>query len=113
MATLAKAPKDDYLSNMTLALIGIGIGALEIGVILLVVLLVFGPSKLPQLGEGIGKMLRGFKKEMKGMEDDKKADEAKDSKAVEGSRGDDKSDDEIDVTPKKDVDAEKVAKKPA
>ena len=81
-------------------------------IILLVVLLVFGPSKLPQLGEGIGKMLRGFKKEMKGMEEDKKADAAAAVEAPKSdSSGDDKAD-EIDVTPKKDVDDDK-AKKPA
>jgi sec-independent protein translocase protein TatA len=70
------------------ALLGVGFGALEIGVILLVALLIFGPSKLPQLGEGIGKMLRGFKKEMRAMEDDKK------------SAADDDPGEEIDVTPK-------------
>ncbi|RMG94895.1 MAG: twin-arginine translocase TatA/TatE family subunit [Deltaproteobacteria bacterium] len=41
------------------------LGTWEILVILAIVLLIFGPSKLPQLGEGIGKMLRGFKKEMR------------------------------------------------
>jgi sec-independent protein translocase protein TatA len=70
------------------ALLGVGFGALEIGVILLVALLIFGPSKLPQLGEGIGKMLRGFKKEMRALEDDKKA-----------ADGDERGG-EIDVTPK-------------
>ncbi len=78
---------------MTFALLGFGFGALEIGVILLVVLLVFGPSKLPQLGEGIGKMLRGFKKEMKGMDEDRKADEL-------ASVAEDATKAEIDVTPK-------------
>jgi sec-independent protein translocase protein TatA len=70
------------------ALLGVGFGALEIGVILLVALLIFGPSKLPQLGEGIGKMLRGFKKEMRALEDDKKNAEGDERVA------------EIDVTPK-------------
>lgn len=64
------------------------IGGLEIAVIILVILLVFGPSKLPLLGEGIGKMLRGFRKEMKQIEEDKR---------VEERRGG-----EIDVTPKGD-----------
>ncbi|WP_420265581.1 twin-arginine translocase TatA/TatE family subunit [Candidatus Magnetominusculus dajiuhuensis] len=31
-------------------------------VIAMIVLILFGPSKLPQLGEGIGKGIRGFKK---------------------------------------------------
>lgn len=78
-------------------LLALGLGAMEIVVILVVVLLVFGPSKLPQLGEGIGKMLRGFKKEMKAIDDDAAADEK--AKAI------DKDGDEIDVTPKKTAEA--------
>ena len=82
---------------MTFALVGLGIGPLEIGVILIVVLLVFGPSKLPQLGEGVGKMLRGFKKEMKSMEEES------------GDKVVDKDDPagEIDVTPKPKPEASK------
>ncbi|HEY0136998.1 MAG TPA: twin-arginine translocase TatA/TatE family subunit, partial [Nannocystis sp.] len=41
-------------------MLGAMLGGLEIAIIILVILLIFGPSKLPQLGEGIGKMLRGF-----------------------------------------------------
>ncbi|MCX4243198.1 twin-arginine translocase TatA/TatE family subunit [Paraliomyxa miuraensis] len=68
----------------------------EIAIIIVVLLLLFGPSKLPQLGEGVGKMLRGFKKEMKAIEDDKAADAAGTAaKAI------DHDGDEIDVTPKK------------
>jgi sec-independent protein translocase protein TatA len=94
---------------MAFALVGVGIGALEIGVILLVVLLIFGPSKLPQLGEGIGKMLRGFKKEMKAIDEDKKADEAK-AEVAASTKVQDEG--EIDVTPKGDVEESKK-KKPA
>lgn len=38
---------------------------LEIVVIVAVIVLVFGPSRLPALGSSIGQMLRGFRKEMK------------------------------------------------
>jgi len=38
------------------------LGMGEILLILAVVLLVFGPSKLPQLGEALGKGIRSFKK---------------------------------------------------
>ena len=69
------------------------LGTMEIVVIIAVVLLIFGPSKLPQLGEGVGKMLRGFKKEMKAIDEDKAAEKTA-SKAAD-------HDDEIDVTPKK------------
>ena len=38
------------------------LGLLEIVLILVVVVLVFGANKLPQLGEGIGKAIRNFRK---------------------------------------------------
>ncbi|HET8722639.1 MAG TPA: twin-arginine translocase TatA/TatE family subunit [Anaeromyxobacteraceae bacterium] len=34
----------------------------EIAIILVVALLIFGPTKLPQLGEALGKGIRNFKK---------------------------------------------------
>lgn len=36
--------------------------------ILLTVLIVFGPGKLPELGEGLGKSIKAFKKAIKGDE---------------------------------------------
>ena len=39
--------------------------------ILVIVLIIFGPGKLPQLGESLGKSIRGFKKAMSGKEDEK------------------------------------------
>jgi sec-independent protein translocase protein TatA len=38
------------------------LGAPELLVILVVALLVFGPSKLPELGKSLGEAIRGFKK---------------------------------------------------
>jgi sec-independent protein translocase protein TatA len=52
-------------------------GPMEIGLILLVVLVVFGAGKLPEVGGAIGKSIRSFKKSIK-------------------------EPDEIDVTPKDD-----------
>jgi len=57
-----------------------GIGPMEILLILIIGLLIFGPGKLPQIGRDVGKALRSFKKaatdlsaEMsKEMEEDKK-----------------------------------------
>lgn len=42
------------------------LGAGEIVLILAIVLLLFGPSKLPKLGEGLGTAISGFKKAMRG-----------------------------------------------
>jgi sec-independent protein translocase protein TatA len=41
------------------------IGPWEIGIVLVLALLIFGPRKLPQLGSSLGKSIRGFKKGMK------------------------------------------------
>lgn len=38
--------------------------------ILVVALLIFGPSKLPQLGKGLGEGIRGFKDGVKGLAGD-------------------------------------------
>jgi sec-independent protein translocase protein TatA len=46
-----------------------GLGTTELIVILLIVLIIFGASRLPQLGEGLGKAIKGFKKGIAG--DDK------------------------------------------
>ena len=48
----------------TLALMG-PIGVTELLVILLIVVLIFGASKLPLLGKGLGEGIRNFKKGIK------------------------------------------------
>lgn len=40
------------------------LGAPELIVIFVVALVVFGPSKLPELGKSLGEAIRGFKKAM-------------------------------------------------
>lgn len=47
-----------------------GIGTPELILIALVVLLLFGGSKIPELMKGVGKGVRGFKEGLKGIEDD-------------------------------------------
>lgn len=39
-----------------------GIGMPELIVILLIVLVLFGANRLPEIGTGLGKAIRGFKK---------------------------------------------------
>ena len=59
---------------------GLGIG--ELVVILIIVMIVFGAGKLPEIGEGLGRGIRNFRKAVK-------------------------TPDEIDITPKKDEQAPK------
>jgi sec-independent protein translocase protein TatA len=43
-----------------------GIGPLEIGIVLIIALIVFGPKRLPELGNGLGRGLREFKETVTG-----------------------------------------------
>ena len=52
-----------------------GLGWLEVGVIAIVAVFIFGTKKIPELGSSLGKTLRGFKEELKG--DDSRDDEDK------------------------------------
>ncbi len=52
------------------------LGMGEMLVILVLVVLLFGTKKLPQLGEGLGKAIRNFKQAASG--DDEKPDERRD-----------------------------------
>jgi sec-independent protein translocase protein TatA len=61
-----------------------GLGVPELLVILVIVIIIFGAGKLPEIGGGIGKAIKGFKKSVK-------------------------EPDEIDVTPKNDKDKENPA----
>ena len=58
------------------------IGPLEILVVLVVALVVFGPSKLPELGRQVGRGYREFRKFQQGFRDD-----------IEGAFRDDDDDD--------------------
>jgi len=62
-----------------------GLGTQELIIILLIVVVLFGATRLPQIGSGIGQAIRNFKKSVR-----------------EGE--------EIDVTPKKDEKKEKIDK---
>lgn len=62
------------------------LGATEIILIVLAILILFGSKKIPELAQGIGKGMREFKKAMKEVEDDIKitdTDEPKQNKKLE------------------------------
>ncbi|HVS01290.1 MAG TPA: twin-arginine translocase TatA/TatE family subunit [Thermoanaerobaculia bacterium] len=49
------------------------LGVPELLIILAIVLLIFGYSRLPQLGKGLGQGIRNFRHGLKGGEDEKAA----------------------------------------
>ena len=51
-------------------------GPLEIGLILVIVLIVFGVGKLPQVGGAIGKAIKEFRKARSGGEEEESSTEA-------------------------------------
>jgi sec-independent protein translocase protein TatA len=46
------------------------IGAPEIIIVLIIVLVIFGPKRLPELGKSLGSGIRGFRGAMSGDDDD-------------------------------------------
>lgn len=67
-----------------------GIGPPEIFLILFLALILFGPSKLPELGRSLGKGLREFKKSTSGLvdsiNDEVKSPPAKDNKPAKAEK---------------------------
>jgi sec-independent protein translocase protein TatA len=57
---------------------GLGVG--ELVIILVIVTVIFGATKLPQLGDGMGKAIRNFKRSISSGDDDEKS-----SSKIEGA----------------------------
>jgi sec-independent protein translocase protein TatA len=51
------------------------IGPLEIAIVLVIVLIIFGPKRLPELGRSIGRGIREFRGSVSGDKDKDEADE--------------------------------------
>ena len=60
------------------------IGPLEIAVVLIIVLIIFGPKRLPELGQSMGRGIREFRNSISGDKD--KDDPDKDRKELEASQ---------------------------
>jgi sec-independent protein translocase protein TatA len=56
------------------------IGPLEIIIVLVIVLVIFGPKRLPDLGRSLGTSMREFKDSVTGKDDDDKEIESADAK---------------------------------
>ena len=67
------------MNYYNLAFLG-NLGTGEIIIIALIVLLLFGGRKIPELMKGLGKGVKNFKDGVKGLEDDIKLDDTDDKK---------------------------------
>ena len=56
------------LAPLPLAFIG-GLGPVELIIILVIVLLIFGPMKLPQIGDALGKSVKSFRSAISGKDE--------------------------------------------
>lgn len=69
-----------------------GVGAPELIIILVIILILFGPKRLPQLGKSLGKTMKAIRE------------------GAEGKLGDDDEDDDAPAAPAKKSDADSEAK---
>ena len=53
------------------------IGPLELAIVLIIALVIFGPKRLPDLGKSLGKGMREFKDSLSGENDDDEEEQAK------------------------------------
>lgn len=70
----------------------LGLGVTELVIILVIVLIVFGAGKLPQLGEGLGEGIRNFRKSVKTPDE---IDITPDKEKSSGASGDAKKSDRL------------------
>ena len=47
-----------------------GLGMLELVIILVIIMIIFGAGRLPEIGSGLGKAIKGFKNSASGIEED-------------------------------------------
>jgi sec-independent protein translocase protein TatA len=61
-----------------------GIGIQELLLVTLIVVVVFGAGRLPQIGDGMGRMITNFRKSVKGEQPEPK-DEPKEANKIQGA----------------------------
>ncbi len=59
-----------------------GLGVQELLIILAILLLIFGPKRLPQLGSALGRTIKGFRK---GVQESEEEDSSEDSQIPKSS----------------------------
>jgi len=52
------------------------IGPMEIAIVVIIALVIFGPKKLPELGSSLGRGMREFKSSISGENDERETEEA-------------------------------------
>ena len=60
-----------------------GLGTTELIIILIIVILIFGVNKIPQLGKGLGEGIRNFKSSIKAVSEDPDEKSKKEDKSKE------------------------------
>ena len=81
-----------------------GIGFPELMIILVIIMIIFGAGKLPEIGSAFGNSIKNFKKSMKEAEEIKEAANLESTETSEGSDGSEPSEGETtEPAPAEDV----------
>ena len=71
-----------------------GIGFPELMIILVIIMIIFGAGKLPEIGSAFGNSIKNFKKSMKDAEEIQEATNLESTEEVEGSSDPESTEDE-------------------
>ena len=76
-----------------------GIGFRELMIILVIIMIIFGAGKLPEIGSAFGNSIKNFKKSMKEAEEIQEATNLESTETSEGSDGSEPSEGETTKEP--------------
>ena len=76
-----------------------GIGFPELMIILVIIMIIFGAGKLPEIGSAFGNSIKNFKKSMKEAEEIQEATNLESTETSEGSDGSEPSESETTEEP--------------